>query len=65
MLIPEHKVSCQCTLLTFLLYASVFTTQNYPLWQDLCESAEFRGSPAIIGLLGLLPSCHHAFVGIS
>ena len=29
------------------------------------ECAKFSRSPAIVGLLGIVPSCYHAFVGIS
>ena len=29
----------------------------------LQEWARFRGSRAIVGLVGLVPSCHRAFVG--
>ena len=29
------------------------------------KCAKFRGSRAVVGLAGLLPSCHRAFVGIS
>ena len=29
------------------------------------ECAKFRGSRAVVGLVGLVPSCHCAFVGVS
>ena len=29
------------------------------------ECAKFSRSPAIVVLLGIVPSCYHAFVGIS
>ena len=33
--------------------------------KQLFECAKFRGSRAIVGLVGLVPSCYRAFVGIS
>ena len=34
-------------------------------WWNLPECAKFRGSRAIVGLVGFVPSCPRAFAGIS
>ena len=54
------------TLSHILLHAFFLQDTLRLLFHDynIFECAKFRGSCAIVGLLGLVPSCNRAFVGI-
>ena len=49
------------SILSEILVWSIYTINSY---SDI-ECAKFRESLEIAGLVGLVPSCHFAFVGIS